>query len=262
MASKITNRGATAPLEVFQTNTDIALSSLVGSRFDLADGREVVLVQNAGTALVSGKLVQGVADTANHIGLATTAYSAATTSAKATVTVTLGGTALLANEYAGGYLIVATSTGIGQTLKIANHPAQSSGSGTCVITLDDAPGVALVAAASTVSMFRNPYGSANGTDFTTNGVVVCPTSITGRVIGVSFYPIAASTATVANYGLIQTRGVVSVLNQGSTSIGLDLMPSASVAGALCTYVVATKQRVGTATQAGTDTQSSLVLIQL
>lgn len=259
--SKIVQRGATAPLEVFQTSTDIQLSTMVGSRFDLSDGREVVLAQNGGTALVAGHLVQSVPDTANHIGLVVTAYTAATTQVQANVTVTLGGTAVLANEYQGGYAIVATSTGIGQTFKIASHVAQATTTGNVTIYLEDAPAVALTTS-STVSLFRNPYGSLNGTGYSTNGVVVFPTTVTGRATGICFYAIAASSATVATYGLLQTRGNVACLNQGSTTIGLDLMPSASVAGALCTYVVATKQRIGTATQAGTDTQASLTTVQL
>lgn len=260
--SYLAQRGAVAPIPLLNTSTDSSLQTIVGARFDSSDGREFVLVQNAGTALASGKLVQGPADIANHIGLTVTAFTAysANGNQPAQVTVTLGATLVTANQYATGYLIVQTGTGIGQTLRIASHPAAAQ-SGSLVVTLEDSPGVALDTT-STVGLFMNPYGSLNGTDNRTDGVVVCPTTITGRVIGVSMYPIAASTATSPTYGLIQTRGVVSCLNQGGTSIGLDLMPSASVAGALCTYVVATKQRVGTATQAGTDAQSSLVLIQL
>lgn len=249
-------------MEAFATSTDIGLQSQVGQRFDLSDGREVVLVQNAGTALVSGNLIQGPADIAAHVtAMATTAFSAATTSAKATVTVTLGATLVTANQYAGGYMIVAAGTGLGQTMKIASHPAAAL-STACVFTLEDNPAVALVAASSTVSIFANPYGSLNGTDYRTEGVVVCPTTLTGRVIGVTFYPIPASTATVASYGLIQTRGLVACINDAGTAIGLDLMPSSNTAGSVMTYVVATKTRVGTASAAGTTTAGSLISVQL
>ena len=79
--SRITEKGATAPFSLFNTSTDLSLSTLVGSRFELSDGREVVLVQNAGTAIASGVVVQGPAAQANAVGLSpatssTTGYSA------------------------------------------------------------------------------------------------------------------------------------------------------------------------------------------
>ncbi len=261
--SRITNRGATAPIELFQTSTDISLETIVGAKFDSSDGREFVIVQNAGTALVAGNLIQGPAKIANHQGLVVTAFTAysANGNTPATVTVTLGGTLTTKNQYAGGYLIVATATGIGQTLKISGNTKQATTTGACVITLEDAPAVALDTS-STVNLIPNPYGSLNGTDFSTEGVVICPTTLTGQVIGVTVYPIAASTATVAQYGYIQTRGLVGCLNDASTAIGLDLMPSANTAGAVQTYVVATKTRVGTSTQAGTTTAVGQITIQL
>lgn len=260
--SKITQRGSFEGLDVYKTGDGIALGVRVGERFDLDDEREVVLVQNAGTALVAGNLIQGPADIANHIGLTTTAYSAATTSAKATVTVTLGNTAVTTNQYQGGYLIVATGTGIGQTMKIFTHPSASA-SASLVVTLEDAPPVALVAASSTVSMFMNPYGSLYGTDYRTDGVIIYPhAATTGRIIGVSFYAIGASTATVPSYGFIQTRGNVACLNDANTTIGLDLMPSSNTDGAVMTYAAGSGARVGTATQAGTTTRASLITVQL
>lgn len=260
--SRITQKGAVAPIEVFNTSTDLAMDTLTGSRYDTSDGREFVLVQNAGTALVAGKLVQGPADIANHIGTAVTAFTAysANGNQPAQVTLTLGGTLVTANQYAGGYMVVQTGTGIGQTLKIASHPAANA-SASLLVTLEDSPAVSLDAT-STVGMFANPYGSQNGTDYRTEGVVICPTTLTGRVIGVSMYAIPASTATVASYGLVQTKGVVACLNDASTAIGLDLMPSANTAGAVQTYVAATKCRIGTSTQAGTTTQSGLIVVQL
>jgi hypothetical protein len=261
--SRITNRGATGPLDLFQTSTDISLETIVGARFDSSDGREFVIVQNAGTALVAGNLIQGPAKIANHQGLVVTAFQAysANGNTPAKVTATLGGTLTTANQYAGGYLIVASATGIGQTLKIASNTAQSSTTGACVVTLEDSPLVALDTT-STINLIPNPYGSLNGTDYRTEGVIICPTTLTGQVIGVTLYAIPASTATVAQYGYIQTRGLVGCLNDANTAIGLDLMPSANTAGAVQTYVVATKTRIGTSTQAGTTTAVGQITVQL
>lgn len=241
------------------TSTDASLATLVGAKFRSADDRTFALVQNGGSALVSGVLVQSPASIgANHTGL-----TCATASIGATqITVTLGGTAVTANQYAGGYAVVSAGTGIGQTLRIASHPAQSSTSGTVVLTLEDPLSVATAVADSKVSLTLPQYGGPNGTNVSTHGVVVCPTTLTGRVIGATVYPIPASTTTVPSYGFIQTNGPVGVLNQGGTAIGLDVMPSASVAGAVCTYVAATSSRVGTSTVAGENTKTQLITLQL
>lgn len=267
--SRLTEKGATGPLALFTTSTDLSLGTLVGSKFDSSDGREFVLVQNGGTALVSGNLIQSpakIGTTTGHQNLATSTAAVGATQ----VTVTLGGTAATANQYAGGYVIFNAGTGAGQTLKIQSHPAQTSTSGTVVLTLEDAIVVATLASDTKSCLVLNPYGSYNGTNASTHGVIVMPTTNTGGPIGVTLYPIAATTTsggTLANggipsYGLIQTKGVVSCLNDATTAIGLDVMPSANTAGALQTYVAATNTRVGTATQAGVTTEKRLVTIQL
>jgi hypothetical protein len=252
-----------APFDLFGVNggitsTDTSLATLVGAKFKSADGREFALVQNAGVALTAGKLVQGpVSIGANHTGL-----TCATAAIGATqITVTLGGTLATANQYQGGFAVVSAGTGIGQTLRIASHPAGTS-SGTVVLTLEDPLSVATAVADSKVSLTLNPYGSSNGTDVRTSGVVVSPTTATGPTIGVTITPIGASTTTVPTYGFIQTKGFVACLNDSVTAIGLDVMPSSSVAGAVVTYVVATRNRVGTATVAGENTKAQIINLQL
>lgn len=256
--SILTQRGATGPLEIFKTSTDPSLVTMAGAKFDSSDGRVFALVQNAGTALAQGKLVQGPAKIANHQNLATSTQVVGAT----VVTVTLGGTLATANQYSGGFVIFNAGAGIGQTLQIASHPAGTS-SGTVVLTLADPIQVATASGTTKSSLVLPAYGSPNGTDVRTSGVVICPANnaLTGPVIGVSSYPIAASTSTAATYGLIQTRGLVAVLNDGGTAIGLDLMPG-SVAGSVATYVIATSSRVGSSTQAGVDTEYRLITLQL
>lgn len=252
-----------APFALFgvnggQTSNDSSLQTLVGTKFEGSDGRQYALVQNGATALVSGVLVQSPAS----IGSTHTGLTCATAAIGATqITVTMGGTLATANQYAGGYVVISAGTGIGQTLKISSHPAATS-SGTCVLTLEDALSVATSVSDSKASLTLPQYGSPNGTAYTTSGVVVCPTTLTGRVIGATVYPIPASSSTVLSYGFIQTKGAVGVLNESATAIGLDVMPSASVAGAVCTYVVATKTRVGVSTVAGENAKTQLITLQL
>ena len=260
--SYFTQRGATGPLGFAQTSTDANLGTLAGSVFETSDGREFVLVQNAGSALAQGKLVQGPAAIANHLGLATVSNTAI---GDTTITVTLGGTAVTANQYAGGFLITTEGTGAGQTLKIKSHPAQSTTTGNVVITLEDPIQVATASASTKASLSLNPYGSANGADVTSSGVIICPTTLTGQIIGVSVSPIAASTATVPSYGFIQKKGPCAVLNHGGTTIGLNVGNSVSstpVAGAVETYAAASNTLVGTAVVAGTDTKYAMVNLNI
>ncbi len=268
--SRITQKGATGPLSLFQTSTDLSLGTLVGSRFDLSDGREVVLVQNAGTALGSGVVVQGPAAQTNAVGLSpatsgTTGYSATYPIAAAiggkVIQIATGATAVLANRFQGGYLNVVEGTGLGQTLKIQSNAAASTTSA-CVIQLEDA----FTVATSTDSRFTltiNPYGSRFGTDFTTDGVIISPaTTLTGQVVGVSLYPIAASTAAVAQYGFIVTKGPTAVLAGSTVALGIDVCVPTSTAGMIVTYAVATGPRIGTTLVASASAKYNLINVDI
>lgn len=241
-----------------QTTNDLAVGTEVGQKFQTADGKTVVLVQNGATALVSGRLIQSPASIgANHTGLTLSTAAIGATA----ITVTSGGTLMTANMYAGGTMIVSAGTGAGQTLKVVSHPAATA-SGTTILQLEEPLSVATLTSDSKGSLTLPQWGSRNGTDFSTLGVIVCPTTATGAVIGATIYPIPASTATVCTYGWIVTNGFVGILNGANTSIGLDVMPGGSVAGSVVTYVVATRSRVGTATVAGEDTKVQGVNLQL
>lgn len=243
-----------SPIELFNTSTDVSLSTLVGTRFSSEDGREFVLVQNAGTALASGVVVQGPAAQANAVGLSpattsTTGYSTALGPIAAAIggkviQIATGATAVLANRFAGGYLNVVEGTGLGQTRKIASNTAASTTSAMSV-TLEDGFSVAT----STDSRFTltiNPFGSLYGTNYTTDGVIISPaTTLTGQVLGVSVYPIPASTATVPSYGFIQVKGPVAVLGGGTIALGLNVCVPDSTAGRVVTYAVATGPVIGT-----------------
>jgi len=252
-----------APLSLYgvtggTTSVETYLTSLVGAKFTADDDRVFALVQNGAVALVSARLVQSPASIgANHTGLTLSTASIGAL----TISATLGATAVTANQYAGGILVISAGTGIGQTVKIASHPAAAL-STTVVLTLEDPLSVATLTADSKGSLTLPQYGSSNGASVVTSGVIVNPTTATGRTIGVTLYPIPASTTTIPTYGFIQTEGPVAVLNDGGTAIGLDVMPSSSVAGAVVTYVVATRNRLGTSTVAGETTKAQLITLQL
>lgn len=241
------------------SSNDLAVSTLVGTRFDTGDYREVTLVQVGASAIPSGVLVQAPATIgANHTNLS---VSAAAAIGATTISATLGATLATANQYAGGIAVINAGPGIGQSLQIASNAAANA-SGVIVVTLADPLSVALVTTTSKLTLVLPQYGGNNGTNVATHGVIVSPTASTGATIGVTLYPLPASTATVPSYGWIVNKGAVACLNDAGTAVGLDIMPSSAVAGAFVTYVAATRNRVGTATVAGVTTTAQLVNIQL
>lgn len=248
--SRITQRGATGPLSLvangaFQQSTDASLATLVGTRWDLSDGREVILVK-AGDAVAAGKLYQDAAIVANHQNIAVTAYTAysANGNVPPKVTVTLGATAATANQYAGGFVVVNDATGEGQTLRIASHPAANA-SASLVITLEDGAATALDAT-SEVCLIP-PHGK---------DVIINPTTITGAQVGVGLYPITAG-----SYGFLVAKGLVSGLANGAIGVGLGISASGTVAGAFM-VAAATTARLGFANQAGVDTEYRSVFINV
>lgn len=256
--SRITQKGATGPLALtsggsFQTSTDTSLTTLVGTRWDLQDGREVILVSAAsGTTVAAGKVYQDAAVVANHQNCAVTAVQAYSNNGNvpATVTITLGATAATANEYAGGFAVINAGTGQGQTLRIASHPAAAS-AGSLTLTLEDAPNTALSTSDSKVSL--QPAHGAN--------VIIQPTTVTGAAVGVGLYPVAASA-----YGFLTSKGLTSALAQGAIAVGTPISPSASVAGAVSQTPYSTNLVtggiLGYASQAGVDGESRTVFVNL
>lgn len=252
--SRITQRGATGPLALhsggtFQTSTDADLATLVGSRWDLSDGREVMLVSAAtGTTIASGKLYQDAAIVPNHQNLDVTAFTAysANGNVPAKVTATLGNTALTANQYRGGFVVVNDVTGEGQTLRIASHPAADAAA-SVVITLEDAPNTALDA--SSEICLLPPHG---------NDVIIYPTTPTGAVAGVALCPIAADA-----YGFVTVKGLTSCLANGAIAVGQNISPSPTVAGAVeITSITTFAAIIGYANQAGVDTEYRCVYLNL
>lgn len=244
---------------------DPSFASCVGQKFDTSDGRELVLVQNGAVALAAGVLVQSEAEVTAHQKLAMTVPTATpATAGLFQVLVTNGSTVLNVNKFAGGYLIVASGTGIGQQLKIASHQPAANAA-TFIVTLED-PIQTTLDATSKISLLQSPY----------TNVIVNPTTATGSPVGISLYNIAASTAPtfnattgaltatgVAQFGLIVSHGHVSCLIDSTvTNVGYPLGRSAATAGALGVATLTTVGQVGIAAQTLTSANNGLVEIFL
>lgn len=220
--SQITQKGATGPLALtaggtFQSSTDANLQTLVGTRWDLNDGREVIMVSTSTTGnATQGQLYQDAAIVANHQGVVVTAFTAysANGNQPAVISVGTNGTATTLNQYQGGYAIVDSGTGLGQTLRIAANTVITSGTaGT--ITLEDSPNVNLDTT-STVCLLP-PHGA---------NIIQSPTTQTGAVVGVALYPLGSST-----FGFMHTKGLVGALSDASVAaVGRSISPSTTTAG--------------------------------
>lgn len=279
--SSITQKGATGPLSLFnqawaanpaqtpQTTQgtggyDANVDALVGSKWDTSNGNTVVLVQNGVVAVASGKLLQAPVEVTAFEKLAMTIPTAYPGTVGSTqILVTNGATVLKQNQFAGGTLVVASSTGIGQTLQIGSHQPAAANA-TFVVTLIDPVQVAL-SATSTVSLLANIY----------DGVVISNHSTLGLPVGVSFYPLAASTAPtfdgtsglltaagVAQYGFIVCGGTVGCLIDAVTNVGYPLGPSTNTDGALNVATLTSSPQIGFSGQTQTSTQCGLVYLNL
>lgn len=198
------------PLFKSQSTQDCPLGTIAYT----GDGRVFRYVKNGATATVAGSVYQTAAELTDHDHLTP---AAAAIGAKQ-VTVTLGNTAVTANQYAGGLLVVDSAPGEGYSYIIGSHPAADA-SATCVFTLLDEVVVAITTA-SEVTLTPSPYSA----------VVVAPaTTLTGAVVGVATYIIAAN-----EYGWLQVKGPCGVLCAGTIAVGAVAISPSGTAGAVVT----------------------------
>lgn len=280
--SRITQKGATGALNLFSQAysanpistpvttagtgfPDSSFGTFIGQKFDLSDGREVTLVQNGTVALVAGVLTQAPAEVTAFEKLAMTVPTTTPATAGTNqILVTNGATVLNVNQFQGGFAVVAAGTGIGQTLKISSHAPAANGA-TFLVTLEDNI-LTTLDATSKISLVYNPY----------MGIVINPTTATGTPVGVTLYALAASvaptyngtsgaltTAGIAQYGLIVTRGVTGCLVDSTvTNVGYPIGRSAATAGAVGVATLTTVAQFGISAQTLTSAQVGLVYVAL
>lgn len=273
--SRITQKSAVAPIDLFKQATSVStgtgvvepsFSTYAGQKFDTSDGRELVLVQNGAVALVSGVLVQSEAQVTAHQKLAMTVPASYPATAGSTqILVTNGSTVLNANKFAGGYAIISAGTGIGQMLKIASHQPAANAA-TFVVTLEDPIQVTL-SATSKVSLLQNPY----------KNVIITPvTTATGGPVGVTLYPLAASTAPTYNattgiqetdgvqqWGFITCHGPAACLVDNTvTNVGYPLGVSKTTAGTVGVATLTTVPQIAVSAQTLTSAETGLIYLYL
>ena len=194
--------------------TNTTKKRALGTILELPDGREFKYALNGGSAISSGKLASSAAMIGNHDMDSTTAAASV---GDTSITVTLGATAATKDQYADGYIYTNDATGQGQVYRIASNPA-ADGSATLAVTLASNDPVSVALDSTTESgLAVNPY----------SGIVVSPTTVTNRTLGVTATDIAANA-----YGFVQTKGLASVLVSGTVVAGEPLrVAGATTAGA-------------------------------
>lgn len=214
-----------SPIDLYSSFTEIPSGLQLGALQFGQNGKGFRLVKAGGSALVVGNTLQSSAVNTDFDGLAVAVAAAVGVSQ---VTLTLGSTAVTANQFDGGDFVVSTSStasaNIGEQYTIVGHGVAASGS--CVFYLDRPLRTALTTATTTVALRRSPF---SGVIQSTGGAA------TGTPAGVAIYAIPA-----AAYGWVQTKGTAAVLSDNSTfAIGSAVGPSVATAGAAGVIVAAT-----------------------
>lgn len=217
----------------------------LGARFTTADGRTFRYAKAGAVALVAGNVIQAPAQDTAHQQLTPVAAAIGATS----IVAALGASAAAANLYADGWAIIDTTPGLGYAYPISGHAAVLS-SGNITLNLKrDSPVQVALTTDSRVSLQRNPYA----------GVIQSPvTTLTGAVVGVAVYPIAAN-----EFGWLQTHGPAAVLVAGTPGVGLAVVVPATAAGAVVIDGAATATKVvGSMMVTGVDGKVQAVLLNI
>lgn len=238
--SHLTGTTQIAGQDIFTTST--SANTNLGALATTGDGRYYRYASLGAVAAVPGKLYQAAAEITNHQNLAPTANGAI---GDKTITVTLGATAVTANQYAGGFAVISDSTGEGYMYEIASHPAALL-SATLQLTLVD-PLLTTTASASTkIDLIPSPYSAT----------VVNPTAATSAPIGVAVFPVA-----IAGFGWMQVSGPTVLLADGAVTVGTNLVASNATAGAV-EAATGVQAVVGTALTGIATTEYGAVFLQL
>ncbi len=225
--------------------------------------------QVGAVAMVVGKLYQAPIPVANHV-LQTAAAAAV---GATTVAVTIGNTAIVANDYINGNLVVdlASNTGFGYTYTIDAHPAVA-GSGVFTVPLAGSPSrtlpaapdgalllsgsetvqVAIATTANSVSLIPNPYKKV---------ILSVVALTTAELAGVSVVA-----AAIGAWCWLKTRGEAMVLTDNTVVvIGQPAITSTVTAGAvslLTTTNVITSPVIGIFTRVAVSASYSTVKLSI
>lgn len=193
----------------------------MGTRMELPDGRVFAHAKMGGTTGVAGNLytTMAEADAGLKYERATIAAAVDATS----ITLTLAGTATVADTYADGFIFVNDSAaggdGQGEVYKIKSSASAAAGSA-CIFTLADGDTVktAIKAGSSVAGVARNEFSGV---------IIYAAGTITGGLAGIA--PIAA---TADYYFWVQRKGVCNAYTSDTIGAACDAAIPGLTQGAL------------------------------
>lgn len=215
----------------------------LGTLMESVDGRLYRYCKAGGTALNKGELQVTADIVSNHENMAVaTAASAGETS----VEVTLGGTAVTEDQYAGGYLVINDADGEGTSYLIKGHAAQSSTTGDVTIELEQPLDEALTTS-SEASLIYNPYAEVQQSN----------ADQADMPVGIPNIDVTAD-----YYFWCQTKGECAALADEALTRGKMLTIGSSTAGTVEVIDALGEPLVGVANQAGVDTEFRSINLQI
>jgi len=198
----------------------------LGTKGIASDGRVFRYAKNSSTEIATASLCMMADCSSNH---GDCVFQTAGVIGDKQAKITIATTAVIANEYVGGYMVINDGTGQGYNHLIVGHTA-----GTGTVTFDIKPTLQLATDTSTaVQLVRNPF---YGVLITDADLANTPLGVTPRVITASYY------------FWLQTSGICSCLLDATTkpTAGQPLTIGDVTAGAVEVIAAATEHVVGRA----------------
>lgn len=210
-------------------------SERLGQLASTSDGRVYAYSQAGASNLSAGKIVSGLATTANHV----TQTGVVTAVGDRSVSYTLGATAAASDLYADGYFAVDVGPGQNVYSILGNTNATSTNSYAVTVNLKD-PITVATSTSSKFSLYPSEFKST---------VLYDHNSITVPVVGV---PNVAVTAAYYYWG--QVTGYCATLSDGVIAKNTGAIPSDATDGAVETEATTTIiKRIGYAPEATVTT---------
>jgi len=161
----------------------------------------------AATAVGRGKVARAAAVITNHNNLS---FSTAPAVSDFKGKVTLGGTALTADQYQDGWLVVQDGTGEGRIYAIEGNAAQTSTTGVGILDLQEKIDTTGALAETNVDLIYNKYDE-----------LLPPADSTQDYVPVGV-PFCVGGAGVAEYAWIQTWGPCAVWRDAAETLGRNI----------------------------------------
>lgn len=217
------------------SSSDVKQESL-GQRGEDKFGRKFRYVKAGASNLVVDNVLQSPARDTQFTGLAVASAAAI---GATSLSLTNGTTTTTTDQFKYGLAVVSEGTGIGQQFIIQGNTVATSGAA-LTVTLEDPVRVALDTTSKITLQFNH-----------WSGVIVSPTTRTGKTVGGAIFAIPAN-----NFGWIQTGGMGSALSDATVAaVGEALSPSTTTAGCV-TKQVTLLENIGVAPILGVSAKVS------